>query len=54
MYIFKNTELNNKKSADYETKSLLYLFGMRKDSEKVDIVVIDCFNDVTGVNESFD
>ena len=27
--------------------------GMREDSDKIDIVVVDCFNDVTGVNKDF-
>jgi len=53
VYIFKNTEINNKKSSDYETKSLLYLMGMHEDSKMVEIVAVDCFNDVTGVNENF-
>jgi hypothetical protein len=49
-YIFKNTELNNKKASEFETKSLLYLFGMREDSSEIDYVAVDCFNDVTGLN----
>ncbi|UPR30408.1 hypothetical protein IS519_03740 [Vibrio crassostreae] len=53
MYTFKNTEITNKKSSDYETKSMLYLMGMHPDSERVEIVVVDCFNDVTGVDDNF-
>ncbi len=53
MYTFKNTEINNKKSSDFETKSMLYLFGMRSDSDEIEIVTVDCFNDVTGVNADF-
>ena len=53
MYTFKNTEINNKKAHDFETKSLLYLFGMRKDSEEIEYVTVDCFNDVTGANNNF-
>lgn len=53
MYIFKNTEINNKKATDFETKSMLYLLGMRKDSDEIDIITIDCFNDVTGSNRDF-
>lgn len=53
MYTFKNTEINNKKASDFETKSLLYLFGMRGDSEEIEIVTVDCFNDVTGSNKDF-
>lgn len=53
MYTFKNTEINNKKSSDFETKSMLYLFGMRHDSSEITLVAVDCFNDVTGMDESF-
>ncbi|WP_028114757.1 hypothetical protein [Ferrimonas kyonanensis] len=53
MYIFENTEINNKKASDFETKSMLYLLGMREDSAEVDIITVDCFNDVTAANESF-
>ena len=53
MYTFKNTEINNKKASDFETKSMLYLLGMRGDSGEIEIVTIDCFNDVTGSNEDF-
>jgi hypothetical protein len=53
MYTFTNTEINNKKASDFETKSLLYLIGMREDSEEIDVVTVDCFNDVTGANEEF-
>lgn len=51
MYTFKNTEINNKKSSDFETKSMLYLFGMRHDSCEINLVAVDCFNDVTGMDE---
>lgn len=50
MYTFKNTEKNNKKSSEFETKSLLYLIGMRPDRKEIELVTIDCFNDVTGSN----
>ncbi|NWO11960.1 hypothetical protein HLV40_16395 [Chromohalobacter salexigens] len=53
MYTFKNTEINNKKASDFETKSLLYLLGMRNDSEEIEIITVDCFNDVTGANTDF-
>lgn len=53
MYTFKNTEINNKKATDFETKSLLYLLGMRSDSEEIEIITVDCFNDVTGSNADF-
>lgn len=53
MYTFKNTEINNKKASDFETKSLLYLLGMRSDSDEIEIITVDCFNDVTGSNVDF-
>lgn len=53
MYTFKNTEINNKKASDFETKAMLYLLGMRSDSEEIDLIAIDCFNDVTGLNNVF-
>jgi hypothetical protein len=53
LYTFKNTEINNKKASDFETKSLLYLLGMRSDSEEIEIITVDCFNDVTGCNTDF-
>jgi len=52
MYTIKNTETNNEKASDYETFSLLYLLGIRRDNEDIDIVLIDCFNDVTGADEN--
>ncbi len=54
MYTFTNTERTNKKASEYETKSLLYLVGQRKDKKEISIVAIDCFNDVTGMNEGGD
>lgn len=53
LYTFKNTEINNKKASDFETKSMLYLLGMRGDSNEIEIITVDCFNDVTGLNEDF-
>jgi hypothetical protein len=53
LYTFKNTEINNKKASDFETKSMLYLLGMRSDSDEIDLIAVDCFNDVTGVNQDF-
>lgn len=50
-YTFKNTEINNKKASDFETKSLLYLIGNKKE---IEYVTFDCFNDVSGVNKSHD
>lgn len=53
LYTFKNTEINNKKASDFETKSMLYLLGMRSDSDEIEIITVDCFNDVTGANKDF-
>lgn len=53
MYIFENTEQNNAKANDYETKALLYLLSYRKDSDQIETFAIDCFNDVTGCNEKY-
>ncbi len=50
MYIFRNTERNNYKASQYETKSLLYLIGLRSDRKQISILAIDCFNDVTGLS----
>jgi len=48
MYKIKNTERNNEKASDYETFSMLYLLGIRSDKDQIDLVLVDCFNDVTG------
>ncbi len=50
-YTFKNTEINNKKASDFETKSLLYLISNKKE---IEYVTFDCFNDVSGVNKKHD
>lgn len=50
-YTFKNTEINNKKATDFETKSLLYLIGKRKDRKDIEYITFDCFNDVSGVDK---
>lgn len=52
MYIIKNTERNREKASDFETFSLLYLLGIHNDHNSIDLVLIDCFNDVTGTNET--
>ncbi|MCA6956607.1 hypothetical protein, partial [Pectobacterium polaris] len=54
MYTFKNTERNNKKASEFETKSMLYLLGMRTDSNEIETITIDCFNDVTGACNKFE
>ncbi len=32
---------------------MLYLLGMRSDSGEIEIITVDCFNDVTGSNDDF-
>lgn len=50
MYQFTTTERNNDRASEYETKSMLYLFGCRQDSKDMDVFIIDCFNDVSGAD----
>lgn len=50
MYTFRSTERTNKRASEYETKSLLYLIGQRRDKKQISIAAIDCFNDVTGMS----
>ena len=50
MYTIKTSERNNEKATEFETKSLLYLMTAAPNSENVDLFIIDCFNDVTGVS----
>jgi len=54
MYRFKTSERNNDRATEFETKSLLYLLTKIKGHKKIDIFIIDCFNDVTGAKENFD
>lgn len=53
-YTFRNTEKNNEKATTFETKSLLYLIGQRKDKKDILYITFDCFNDVSGLNKNFD
>ena len=53
MYRIKTSERNNDKATEYETKSLLYLLTKIEGNEKIDIFIIDCFNDVTGTKEDY-
>lgn len=52
MYVFRNTEITNKKASEYETKSLLYLIGQGRNRKDISIIAIDCFNDVTGMSKT--
>ncbi|CAA0079574.1 Uncharacterised protein [BD1-7 clade bacterium] len=51
MYVFRNTERTNQKASEYETKSLLYLIGQSRSRNEISLAAIDCFNDVTGIDE---
>ena len=53
MYRIKTSERNNDKATEYETKSLLYLLTKIKGHRSIDLFIIDCFNDVTGVAEGY-
>lgn len=53
MYRIKTSERNNDKATEYETKSLLYLLTKIKGHRTIDLFIIDCFNDVTGVAEGY-
>lgn len=53
MYKIKTSERNNDKATEFETKSLLYLLTKIKGHRDIDLFVIDCFNDVTGISENY-
>lgn len=54
MYILENTERNNSRASEYETKSLLYLIGIHNKRDDISLLFIDCFNDITGSNNEMD
>lgn len=47
-YIVKSSEKTRKSGA--ETKALLYLMNLRKDSEEIYYFIVDFFNDLTGMD----
>lgn len=49
-YIVKSSEKTRKSGAETETKALLYLMNLRKDSEEIYYFIVDFFNDLTGMN----
>lgn len=53
MYTVKNSERNNEKATEFETKSLLYMLTKSKDKSDIELFIIDCFNDVTAVSENY-
>ena len=44
-YIVKSSEKTRKSGAETETKALLYLMNLRKDSEEIYYFIVDFFND---------
>ncbi len=51
MYKVTSSEERNDKASEFETKSMLYLMNYYENSDKVYWLVIDFFNDVTGVDK---
>ena len=49
-YTVKSSEKTRKSGADGETKALLYLMNFRDDSDEIHYVVVDFFNDLTGMD----
>lgn len=53
-YIVKSSEKTRKSGAEAETKALLYLMNLRKDSEEIYYFIVDFFNDLTGMDKYSD
>ncbi|SHG16161.1 hypothetical protein SAMN05216361_1500 [Marisediminitalea aggregata] len=53
MYKVIKTEANNDKASTMETKALLYLASQHQSSDIIHAYSIDCFNDVSGLCESY-
>lgn len=49
-YIVKSSEKTRKSGAETETKALLYLMNLRKDSDEIYYFIVDFFNDLTGMD----
>lgn len=43
MYQFSTTERNNETASEYETKAMLYLFGYRRYSRDMDVLLVTLF-----------
>ena len=54
MYKISSSEERNEKASDFETYSLLYVINFYPDADDTDYLVIDFFNDVTGVSRNAD
>ena len=53
-YIVKSTEKTRKTGAETETKALLYLMNLRKDSDEIFYFIVDFYNDLTGMDKFSD
>ena len=53
MYRIKTSERNNDKATEYETKALLYLLTKVKGHRSIELFIIDCLNDVTGIADGY-
>lgn len=49
-YTVKSSEKTRKSGAETETRALLYLMNLRKDSEEIYYFIVDFFNDLTGMD----
>lgn len=49
-YTVKSSEKTRKSGAETETKALLYLMNLRKDSDEINYFIVDFFNDLTGMD----
>jgi hypothetical protein len=49
-YTVKSSEKTRKSGAETETKALLYLMNLRKDSDEIYYFIVDFFNDLTGMD----
>lgn len=50
-YVFDTTEQTTASGNSAETRALLHLLCFDSDGDKIDAFAIDCFNDVTGMND---
>lgn len=51
-YEFLSVERTTAKSSDYETRALLHLMNFSDEKGRIEQFAIDCFNDVTGMDNS--
>lgn len=53
-YTVASSEKTRKTGAETETKALLYLMNLRKDSDEIYYFIVDFFNDLTGMDKYSD